>query len=97
MQMAFATKHKKYNYLLKIHSIQESKLGQSHKTPNISHFTFIRRDRTDKQGLMTYIKCNISFSQLKHQTSQLLKPWWKANNNSRLKLIFYCDLVGFSY
>ena len=47
-------------------TIQETKLNQSYKTPNISHFTLIRTDRTPKQGgnLLTYIKNNISFSQL---------------------------------
>ena len=47
-------------------TMQETKLNQSHKTPNISHFTPIRTNRTHKQGggLLTYIKNNISFSQL---------------------------------
>ena len=46
-------------------TIQETKLNQSHKTPNISHFTPIRTDCTHKQGegLLTFIKNNISFSQ----------------------------------
>ena len=39
----------------------------AHKTPNISHFTFIRTHHTHKQGrgFITCIKNNISFSQLK--------------------------------
>ena len=47
-------------------TIQETKLNQSHKTPNIPHFTPIRTDCTHKQGggLLTYIKNNISFFQL---------------------------------
>ena len=37
--------------------IQETKLNQSPKTPNISQFTPIRTDCTHKQGgLLTYIK-----------------------------------------
>ena len=47
-------------------TIQETKLNQSHKTPNIPHFTPIQTDRTHKQGggVLTYIKNKISFSQL---------------------------------
>ena len=47
-------------------TIQETKLNQSHKTPNISQFTPIRTDCTHKQGggLLTYIKNNIIFLQL---------------------------------
>ena len=47
-------------------TIQETKLNQSHKIPNISHFTPIQTDCIHKQGrgLLTYIKNNISFSQL---------------------------------
>ena len=46
-------------------TIQESKLNQSHKTPNIPHFTPIRTDQTHKQGgnLLTNIKI-ISFHNL---------------------------------
>ena len=64
-------KQMKYNYLLKytqadVIIIQETKLIQSQKTPNISYFTSIRTDRNHKQGrvLLTYIENNISFSQL---------------------------------
>ena len=46
-------------------TIQERKLDQSHKTPNVPLFTPIRTDRTHKYGgLLTYVKNNISFSQL---------------------------------
>ena len=47
-------------------TIQKTKLSQSHKTPNIPQFTPIKTDCTHKQGggLLTYIKNNISFSQL---------------------------------
>ena len=47
-------------------TIQESKRNQSHKTPNISQFTPIITDCMHKQGggLLTYIKNNLSFSQL---------------------------------
>ena len=47
-------------------TIQKTKLNQSHKTPNIPNFTPIRTDHTHKLGggLLTYIKNNISFSQL---------------------------------
>ena len=46
--------------------MQETKLNQSHKIPNIPHFRSIRTDRTHKQreDLLTYIKNNISFWQL---------------------------------
>ena len=46
--------------------MQETKLNQSRKTPNISRFTSIRTDRNHKLrgGLLIYIKNNISFSQL---------------------------------
>ena len=47
-------------------TIQETKLNQPHKTRNILHFTLNRTDFTYRQevGLLTYIKNNISFSQL---------------------------------
>ena len=47
-------------------TIQESKLNQSHKTPNLSYFTPIRTDCTNKheESLLTYIKNSISFLQL---------------------------------
>ena len=42
--------------------IQETKLNQSYKAPNILQLTPIRTDRTHKhEGLLTYIKNNISF------------------------------------
>ena len=46
-------------------AILEIKLNQSHKTPNIPHFTPIRTDCTYKQGggLLTCIKNSISFLQ----------------------------------
>ena len=46
--------------------IQEAKPNHSHKTTNVPQFTSIRTYRTHKQGggLLTYIKNNISFSQL---------------------------------
>ena len=52
-------------------TIQETKLNQSHKIPNIPQFTPIRTDCTHKQGggLLTYIKNNISFSQLNTSNS----------------------------
>ena len=43
---------------------QETKLNQSHKTPNIPQFTPIRTDCTHKENLLTYIKNIINFSQL---------------------------------
>ena len=46
MQMASTTRQKKYNYSLKI---QESKLNQFHKTPNIPHFTPVRTDCTHQE------------------------------------------------
>ena len=46
-------------------TIQETKLNQSHKTPNISQFTAIRTDRTHKQGgLLTYIEKTSVFHNL---------------------------------
>ena len=47
-------------------TMQEIKLHQSHKTPNIPHFTLIRTDFTHKQrrGLLTYIKSSINLAQL---------------------------------
>ena len=46
--------------------IQETKLNQSHKTPNIPQLIPIRTDSIHKQGggLLTYMKNNINFSQL---------------------------------
>ena len=45
-------------------TIQETKLNQSHKTPNISQFIPIRTECTHKKGggLLIYIKSKISFS-----------------------------------
>ena len=45
-------------------SMQETKLNQSYKTPNIPHFTPIRTDHTHKQGggLLIYNKNRISFT-----------------------------------
>ena len=67
MQKASATK-RIIQLLIKnsqaeIITIQETKLNQSHKTPNIPHFTPIRTDYTHKQGggLLSYIKYNIRF------------------------------------
>ena len=56
--------------------IQQIKLNQSHKTLNILHFTPIRTDRTHKQGggFLTYIKNNISFSQLNKSNIFPIKP-----------------------
>ena len=68
MQMEFATDEIQLlikNTQADVIRIQETKLNQSHKTPKISQFTPIRTDYTHKRGgLLTYIKNNISFSQL---------------------------------
>ena len=76
MQMAFASKQIKIQLFIKntqadVMTIEETKLNQSHKTQNIPHFIPIRTDHTNKQGggLLTYIKNNISFSQLNTSNS----------------------------
>ena len=52
--------------------MQEIKLNQFHKTPNILHFTPITTDCTHKQGeaLLTYIKKTTSvFNNLLHHNT----------------------------
>ena len=78
--MTFTTKQVKYNSLFKntqadVITIQETKLNQSHKTPNIAYFTLNRKDCTQKHGggLLTYKKNNISFSQLNTSNTSLVK------------------------
>ena len=72
MQMASANRTDEIQLLIKNTqadiTIQETKLNQSHKTPNIPHFTPIRTGRAHKQegGLLTYIRNNINFSHLFH-------------------------------
>ena len=63
------------NTKVDIITIKVSKLNQSHKMPNISHFTPLRTNHTCKQGggLLTYTKKNIvNFSHLEVQTFYLL-------------------------
>ena len=64
--------------------MQETKLNQSYKTPNIYHFKPIRTDHTHKQGggLLTYIKNNISFLQLNTSNPFLLK--YKSSKSTSL-------------
>jgi exonuclease III len=47
-------------------TIQETKLKPTTKTPTIAHFTAIRTDRTHKDGggLMTYVKNDITFTDI---------------------------------
>src|SRR2546426_1375755 len=45
--------------------IQETKLNTKNKTPNITGYTSIRKDRTTEGGgLMTYIKDDITYTEL---------------------------------
>ena len=76
-----ATKQMKYNYSLKIHkadvlSTQETKLNQSHRTPNILslHTYQIRSHSQTRRMPLTYIKNNISFSQLNTSKTFPIEP-----------------------
>ena len=64
------------NTKIDIITIQETKLKPSHRTPYLKDYTAIRTDRTYKNGggLMTYIKNDIIFTELKtpHTTNHKL-------------------------
>ena len=64
------------NTKIDIITIQETKLKSTHRTPYLKDYTAIRTDRTFKNGggLMTYIKNDIIFTELKtpHTTNHKL-------------------------
>ena len=65
------------------------------KTPNIPHFTPIRADHTHKQGssLLTYIKNNISFSQINRLNTFPHRITNHHNQPFYITAITYCKHV----
>src|SRR2546426_9735579 len=55
--------------------IQETKLNTKNKTPNITGYSSIRKDRTTEGGgLMTYIKNDITFTELPSDPNSTQTP-----------------------
>ena len=87
------------NTKIDIITIQETKLKPTHRTPYLKDYTAIRTDRTYKNGggLMTYIKKDIIFTELKtpHTTNHKLTEL-QQNTKYKIHLANHKDLNIFN-